>query len=258
MSINNENNEDRQFLVDTRQFYPVVQDTYTCCSIIEDFGGPQSVFHQNAAWQTIFDLGLWKTLQGFYGRGCQNLIAQGLISGDDSEDRLHRQTIFIEWDTDDEEVEGLPAHMPALYRSDDEDLDDYNERLCNWLSDSTGWCVMDWQYIPQAVEAGSDGEYYLQNIREDELQGYVYPHTTIQKSYDNGYVDVDSEYGILLIAKGYAFGNGSKALRVWEDAEDGRKYICLSDTIVYLENIGPEIKGSNIFEKGIDQQGKMI
>ena len=208
-------------LIDTRQFYPVVEDSYSCCSIIEDFGGPQSVFHQNAAWQAVYDLGLYRHLQGFYGRGCEDLIAQGLISGASPEDRLHRQTICIEWDTDDEEVEGLPEYMPALYRYDDEDLGDYNDRLCDWLSDTTGWCVMGFKYVPQVV-AGNDNEYHLQNVKLDEITGYV----------DLG------EEGVLLVSGRYAFGFGSAPLYVWVDSEDNRQYVCIDDTIVYLDDIG--------------------
>ena len=180
--------------------------------------------------------------------GQARFIEQGLISGEDAEDRLHRQTIFIEWDTDGEEQN--PVYMPALYRGNDEDLDEYNDRLCDWLSDSTGWCVMDWQFIPQAIE-GNDGEYYLQNIKEDELQGYMYPNTTVAEKDKDGMYREQADNGVLLIAKGYAFGNGSKALQVWQEDGVGRKYICLDDSIVYLDDIGQEVKIHNAFKEVI-------
>lgn len=207
-------------LIDTRQFYPVVKG-YDVCAIIEDFGGPQSVFHQNAAWQAVYDLGLYRQLQGFYGRGCRDLIESGLISGVDSDEREHRNTVKVLWETDDEEVEGLPDFMPVLYREEGEDLDSYNDRLCDWLSNTTGWLVAGYEFVPQAVE-GDDNEYHLQNIQADQITGYV---------------DLGEDQGILLVSGSYAFGFGSKPLYVYVDSEDSRQYVCIDEEILYLDSL---------------------
>jgi hypothetical protein len=207
-------------LIDTRAFYPVVTGS-DVCAIIEDFGGPQSVFHQNAAWQAVYDLGLYRQLQGFYGRGCRDLIESGLISGVDSDQREHRKTVKIEWETDDQEVEGLPDFMPVLYREEGEDLDSLNDRLCDWLSDSTGWLVAGYEFVPQAVE-GDDNEYHLENVKTDQITAYV---------------DLGEDQGVLLVSGMYAFGFGSQALYVYVDSEGSRQYVCIDDTILYLDTL---------------------
>ena len=207
-------------LIDTRVFYPVVTGS-DVCAIIEDFGGPQSVFHQNAAWQAVFDLGLYRQLQGFYGRGCRDLIESGLISGVDSDQREHRKTVKIEWETDDQEVEGLPDFMPVLYREEGEDLDSLNDRLCDWLSDSTGWLVAGYEFVPQAVE-GDDNEYHLENVKTDQITAYV---------------DLGEDQGVLLVSGMWAFGFGSQALYVYVDSEGSRQYVCIDDTILYLDTL---------------------
>jgi len=207
-------------LIDTRAFYPVVTGS-DVCAIIEDFGGPQSVFHQNAAWQAVYDLGLYRHLQGFYGRGCRDLIESGLISGVDSDEREHRKTIKIEWETDDQEVEGLLDFMPVLYREEGEDLDSFNDRLCNWLSDSTGWLVAGYEFVPQAIQ-GDDNEYHLDNVKTDQITGYI---------------DLGEDQGVLLVSGMYAFGFGSQALYVYVDSEDSRQYVCIDDTILYLDTL---------------------
>ena len=207
-------------LIDTRVFYPVVTGS-DVCAIIEDFGGPQSVFHQNAAWQAVFDLGLYRHLQGFYGRGCRDLIESGLISGVDSDEREHRKTVKIEWETDDEEIDGLPDFMPVLYREEGEDLDSLNDRLCDWLSDSTGWLVAGYEFVPQAVE-GDDNEYHLENVKTDQITAYV---------------DLGEDQGVLLVSGMYAFGFGSQALYVYVDSEGSRQYVCIDDTILYLDSL---------------------
>ena len=59
----------------------VVTDTYTACGIIEGFVDiPHNVDEYTAhimAWQHLIDTGLVWSLQGFYGRTAQDLIARG-------------------------------------------------------------------------------------------------------------------------------------------------------------------------------------
>ena len=54
---------------------------YIACSIAEGFceGEGSSEKEQLIAWQWISDRGLWKQLQGFYGRSVHSLIEQGAI-----------------------------------------------------------------------------------------------------------------------------------------------------------------------------------
>ena len=54
---------------------------YVACSIAEGFceGEDASEKEQLIAWQWISDRGLWKQLQGFYGRTIHALIENGAI-----------------------------------------------------------------------------------------------------------------------------------------------------------------------------------
>ena len=56
-------------------------DHYTACSIAEGFceGEGASIEDQLVAWQYISDTGIWKSLQGFYGRAVNDLIESGRI-----------------------------------------------------------------------------------------------------------------------------------------------------------------------------------
>ena len=56
-------------------------DSYTACSIAEGFceGEGASEKDQLTAWQYISDRGLWRSLQGFYGRTVASLLEQGII-----------------------------------------------------------------------------------------------------------------------------------------------------------------------------------
>ena len=54
---------------------------YLACAIVEGFDGEHTEDEIITAWQFISDTGLWKVLQGFYGRGVANLIEEGIISG---------------------------------------------------------------------------------------------------------------------------------------------------------------------------------
>jgi hypothetical protein len=54
---------------------------YRACSVAEGFcegeGADQN--EQAAAWQYISDTGIWRHLQGFYGRNVMNLLDSGMI-----------------------------------------------------------------------------------------------------------------------------------------------------------------------------------
>jgi hypothetical protein len=56
-------------------------DSYTACAYAEGFceGEGASMDEQLSAWQYISDKGLWKSLQGFYGRTVHSLLADGVI-----------------------------------------------------------------------------------------------------------------------------------------------------------------------------------
>jgi len=56
-------------------------DSYTACSIAEGFceGTGASERDQLIAWQYIRDTGIYKSLQGFYGRTVNQLIDGGYI-----------------------------------------------------------------------------------------------------------------------------------------------------------------------------------
>jgi len=62
----------------------VISDTYTACGIIEGFETiPDNVDEYTAhvmAWQHLIDTGACWTLQGFYGRTAQDLIARGICN----------------------------------------------------------------------------------------------------------------------------------------------------------------------------------
>jgi len=64
-------------------------NNYLACAISEGFneGEEASEKDQLIAWQYILDKGLWKTLQGWYGRNVHRLIEAGLIkpASDDAE-----------------------------------------------------------------------------------------------------------------------------------------------------------------------------
>ena len=62
----------------------VITDLYTACGIIEDFVEiPHNVDTEQAhvmAWQYLIDTDVVWTLQGWYGRTAQDLIARGICN----------------------------------------------------------------------------------------------------------------------------------------------------------------------------------
>lgn len=55
-------------------------DAYSACACAEGFDGEESSEEkQLSAWQYIYDSGLYKSLQGFYGRAVQALLESGQL-----------------------------------------------------------------------------------------------------------------------------------------------------------------------------------
>ena len=57
-------------------------DPFTACSIVEGFCGGENATDEErvAAWQYIIDTGLYKTMQGWYGRTARDLIEAGICT----------------------------------------------------------------------------------------------------------------------------------------------------------------------------------
>jgi hypothetical protein len=55
---------------------------YNACACAEGFCGGESASEEEvlAAWQYIWDTGLWRSLQGWYGRTVHDLIDEGIIT----------------------------------------------------------------------------------------------------------------------------------------------------------------------------------
>jgi hypothetical protein len=71
------------------EFYKKMTD-YLACAYAEGFCEGEHATQEDRliAWQWISDTGLWKHLQGFYGRGVASLIQQGLIEKPVGVDKL--------------------------------------------------------------------------------------------------------------------------------------------------------------------------
>jgi len=63
-----------------REFYKTLT-TYLACAYAEGFceGEDASEVEQLTAWQYIKDTGIWKSLQGFYGRTIRDLTNSGVL-----------------------------------------------------------------------------------------------------------------------------------------------------------------------------------
>jgi len=60
----------------------------------------------------------------------------------------------IEWDTDGEEVNGLPDSISVeVDLRNQEGWTDINSQVCDQLSEITGYCVLDYQLEGCSIEA---------------------------------------------------------------------------------------------------------
>ena len=57
-----------------------MMDNYTAVGIAEGFIEPEDGDQVIEAWQHLHDTGLAYQLQGFFGRACRDLLAQGIIA----------------------------------------------------------------------------------------------------------------------------------------------------------------------------------
>lgn len=63
------------------EFYKKL-NTYEAVAIAEGFSDTEYTEEETlTAWQYIYDKKLYLHLQGFFGRGCGQLLRQGLIEG---------------------------------------------------------------------------------------------------------------------------------------------------------------------------------
>lgn len=56
-------------------------DSYHACECAEGFGAGENAteVEAQAAWQYIWDTGLWKSLQGWYGRTVHDMVENGYV-----------------------------------------------------------------------------------------------------------------------------------------------------------------------------------
>ena len=56
-------------------------DNYLAVALAEGFEEANSREEVIAAWQYIWDTGIWRTLQGWFGRTVHQLAEEGIING---------------------------------------------------------------------------------------------------------------------------------------------------------------------------------
>lgn len=60
-------------------------------------------------------------------------------------------------------------------------------------------------------------------------------HSNFNINRIDGYID--DGIGVYLVVDTHILGCGNEPLFVYVDSEDGREYICLNETIIYLETL---------------------
>ena len=207
-------------LTDTRKFYPNpsgLQLIDICESLV-----PFTAFEQAQAWQTAHNDGMDR-MQGFYGRTMRDLLSFGLITHRDNEDQ-HRKVYTIEWDIDEDDDVQLPNHSPALFRieEDDEEDGDYWYRVCDYLTDLSGYCISGIDYVP-SISEGNETEYYSHDFDVSKVTQYIDMRCA----------------GVVLIVGDYIVGCKDKPLFVCvdRDYDQPRDYIAIDDEIIYLDTM---------------------
>ena len=153
----------------------------------------------------------------------RDMLFIGFITHRDNDDQ-HRKAYKIEWDIDEGDDVQLPPHSPALYPipEDNEEDGDYWDRVCDYLSDNTGYCISGIDYVP-SISEGDETDYYTHDFDVSEVKEYI----------DLG------DKGVLLIVGDYIVGCGNKPLfvRVDREYDEPRDYITIDDTIHYLDTM---------------------
>ena len=207
-------------LTDTRKFYPDpsgLELIDICESLV-----PFTAFEQAQAWQTAHNQGMDR-MQGFYGRTMRDMLEIGLITHRDNDDQ-HRKVYAIEWDIDEDDDVQLPTHSPALFciPEDQEEDGDYWDRVCDYLSDMSGYCISGIEFVP-SISEGDETEYYSHDFDVSKVTEYI---------------DLGND-GVLLIVGSYIVGCKDKPLfvRVDREYDEPREYITIDDTIHYLDTM---------------------
>ena len=205
---------------DTRKFYPErsgLELIDICESLV-----PFTAFEQAQAWQTAHNDGMDR-LQGFYGRTMRDMLSFGLITHRDNDDQ-HRKVYEIEWDIDENDDVVLPIHSPALFCIEEDDDEDsgYWYRVCDYLTDNSGYCISEIRFVP-SISEGDETEYVAHD----------FDMATVKE-----YIDLGEE-GVLLIVGNYIVGCGNKPLyvRVDKEYDEPRDYIAIDDTVHYLDTM---------------------
>lgn len=209
-------------VVDTRKFYPKMGSLLQVINICEGMVD-HDAFEQRVAWQTILDDGHWRRLQGFYGRTVwESMIPCGFITTDKDQEP---KVAHIQWVGDFD----LPF-FPFLYDLDPEEdesgYDSTEERFVDYIQSITGQDMDSFIVVPHLSCNGdeSDGEYFWHSSYDIPTQ----------------YAKVDGGRLLLVLDvenTRYMMGYQEHALRVFVDSETNQEYICIDNTIVYLDNM---------------------